>query len=94
MTLEENACISEKKGEAVTERRNIRQWRVVLYVSSAKKYLFAPHTQKHSVFRYIWQKAESVIGLNTVKNKRVDYPLSMHPVALKTHLHSNYFQGK
>jgi len=29
MTLEENACISEKKGEAVTERRNIRQWRVV-----------------------------------------------------------------
>ena len=65
-----------------------------LHVSSAKKYLFAPHTQKHSEFRYIRQKASSVIGLNTFKNKKLDYPLSMHPVALKTHLHSNYFQGK
>jgi len=35
-----------------------------------------------------------VIGPNAFKNKRMDYPFSMHPVALQTHLHSNYFQGK
>lgn len=29
MTLEEYAYISEKRGEAVMEKRNIRQWTVV-----------------------------------------------------------------
>jgi len=65
-----------------------------LHVSSANKFNYSHRTQKHSEFQCISQKVSSVIGLNTVKNKRVDNPFSMHPVALKTHLHSNYFQGK
>jgi hypothetical protein len=93
MTLEEYAYISEKKRRSSHGKEKYSSMdsctlavRTNLTIRTA--------TQKHSEFQYIMKKISSVIGLNTVKNKRVDYPFSMHPVALKTHLHSNYFRGK
>ena len=66
-----------------------------LYVSSANKFNCSHRTHKSTQsFNILVKKGEFNNWSKYRKNQRVEYPFSMHPVALKSHLHSNYFQGK